>query len=249
MRFMVMHKVDAQMEAGGPPPARIIQEMGALVGRSIKDGVFKDGAGLHRSALRVRLVFEAGRRTVTPGPYEGRNELLAGFATIQADSMDHAIEIATRIAGAVGDGEIEIGPVVEPWDLGVMERPAQAPKRFLLLRKADAAFEAGAAPPAALARVLEELGQSGALITAVTLAPTATGARLPLFVRKRAWTDGPFTESKELVAGFSILELPSLAEARAWTEEYATILGDIEVDVRVVAATTGPADKAMMKPR
>ena len=57
---------------------------------------------------------------------------------IKAASIDHAIEIASRIAGADGDIEIEIGPVVEPWDLGVMAQPADAPQRFLLLRKADA---------------------------------------------------------------------------------------------------------------
>jgi len=244
MRFMVMHKVDALMEAEGPPPARIIQEMGELVQSGLKSGVFKDGAGLHASKRRVRLVFEAGRRTVTPGPLEGRNELLAGFAMIRADSMDHAIEIATRLAGAIGDGEIEIGPVVEPWDLGVMERPARAPQRFLLLRKADPGFEAGAAQPAALTRVLEELAQGGVLQTAATLAPSATGARYRKTAGKRAWTDGPFTESKELVAGFSILEVPTLADARAWAEAYADVLGDNEVDVRAVAATTSPS--AMM---
>src|ERR1700733_4523626 len=174
---MVMHKVDAQMEAGGPPPQRIIQEMGEFVQSAIKSGVFKDGAGLHPSSRRVRLVFGAGRRTITPGPLEGRNELLASFAMIKADSMDHAIEIATRIAGALGDGEIEIGPVVEPWDLGLMERPARAPLRFLLLRKADAAFEAGGSAPAALGSLLDELRRDGALLSSATLAPSAAGAR------------------------------------------------------------------------
>ena len=235
MRFMVMHKVDAQMEAGGPPPQRIIQEMGEFVQRAIKSGAFKDGAGLHPSSRRVRLVFEAGRRTITPGPLEGRNELLASFAMIKADSMDHAIEISTRVAGALGDGEIEVGPVVEPWDLGLMERPARAPLRFLLLRKADRAFEAGAAEPAALTRLLELLGRDGVLQTAATLAPSATGARLRSAGGKRTWTDGPFTESKELVAGFSIVELPALQDAKSWAEAYAAILGDNEVDVRVVA--------------
>ena len=43
MRFMIMHKVDAQMEAGGPPPQRIIQDMGEFVQRAIKSGTFKDG--------------------------------------------------------------------------------------------------------------------------------------------------------------------------------------------------------------
>jgi hypothetical protein len=237
MRFMVMHKVDAVMEAGGPPPGHIIQDMGEFVQGAIKSGVFKDGAGLHPSSRRVRLVFEAGQRTVTPGPLEGRNELLASFAMVKADSMDHAIEIATRIAGTLGDVEIEIGPVVEPWDLGLMERPARAPLRFLLLRKADRGFEAGAAEPAALTRLLEELGRDGVVQTAATLAPSSRGARYRKTAGKRAWTDGPFTESKELVAGFSIVELPGMEDARAWAEAYAVILGDNEVDVRVVAGT------------
>jgi hypothetical protein len=235
MRFMVMHKVDANMEAGGPPPARIIQEMGQYVQGAIKAGVFKDGAGLHPSSKRVRLVFERGTRTVTPGPLEGRNELLASFAMIKADSTDHAIEIATRFAGVLGDVEIEIGPVVEPWDIGVMPRPADPPKRFLLLRKADRAFEAGAPAPAALTRLVDELTRDGVVISTATLAPSAGGARYRKTGGKRVWTDGPFTESKELVAGFSIIELPSLADARAWAEAYAAILGDNEVDVRPVA--------------
>lgn len=49
------------------------------------------------------------------------------------------------------------------------------------------------------------------------------------------WIDGPFTESKELIAGFAILELASLDEAKRLTEEYAAILGDNEVDIRLVA--------------
>jgi hypothetical protein len=236
MRFMVMHKVDALMEAGGPPPTRIIQEMGTFVQGAIKAGVFKDGAGLHPSSRRVRLGFHAGERTVTRGPYEGGNELLASFAMIEATSIDHAIEVASRIARVLGDVEIEIGPVVEPWDLGVMPRPAKAPLRFLLLRKADRAFEAGAAAPPALASLMGELTREGILLSGATLAPSSSGARYRKAAGKRTWTDGPFTESKELVAGFSIIEVPSLAEARAWAEAYGAILGDNEVDVRQVAA-------------
>jgi hypothetical protein len=232
MRFMIMHKVDAVMEAGGPPPADIIENMGQFVQGAIRAGVFKDGAGLHPSSRRVRLQFAAGRCSVTRGPYPGGNELLAGFAMIKADSIDHAIEIATRIAGASGDGEIEIGPVVEPWDLGLMARPPHAPHRFLLLRKADAGFEAGAPPSAGLAQVLDELARDGVLQSTAALVPSATGARYRKAGGKRVWTDGPFTESKELVAGFSIVELPSLAEARTWAEGYAAILGDNEVDIR-----------------
>jgi hypothetical protein len=236
MRYMVMHKTDPVMEAGGPPAPGIIENMGSYVQSSIKAGVFKDGAGLHPSSRRVRLEFAGGRRTVTPGPFVGRNELLASFVMVKADSMDHAIEIATRLAGAIGDVELEIGSVVEPWDIGVMAKPAKAPLRVLLLRKADAVYEAGGAAPAALAKVIEELGRDGTLATAATLAPSASGARYKKTAGKRGWTDGPFTESKELVAGFSVIEVPGLADAKKWAEAYADILGDNEVDVREVSA-------------
>lgn len=235
MRFMIMHKVDAQMEAGGPPPTRIVQEMGQYVQRAIKAGVFESGAGLHPSSKRVRLVFEAGRGTGTKGPLEGGNELLASFAMVKAASMNHAIEITSRIAGVLGDVEIEIGPVVEPWDLGVMAKPADAPLRFLLLRKADRAFEAGAPQPAGLPQLLDELTRDGVLLSAATLTPSSKGARYRKAGGKREWTDGPFAESKELVAGFSIVKLPSQDDAKQWAEAYAEILGDNEVDVRQVA--------------
>jgi hypothetical protein len=236
MRFMVMHKTDANMEAGGPPPKGIIEAMGALVQGSLKSGVFLDGAGLHRSATRTRLTFDSGKRDVVRGPYGGSNELLASFAMIKAGSMDVAIELASQLAKAGGDAEIEIGPVVEPWDIGVMPKPADPPTpRFLLLRKANRAFESGAAQPAGVSRLLDDWKRDGVLLSAAALAPSAQGARYSKVGGKREWTDGPFTESKELVAGYSIIEVPSIAEARAWAEKYADILGDNQVDVRAVA--------------
>lgn len=221
MRFMVMHKVDKTMEAGGPPPKDIIQNMGKFIGGSKKEGVFLDGAGLHRSALRARVT-GAG---VEHGPYAGQNELVAGFAMVNAGSLDHAVELARTLGG-----EVEVGPVVEAWDLKLMERPANAPQRFLLVRKGGAATEAGQ-PVAAVPAAWQS---DGVLVASGTLAPTSEGARLRTAGGKREWTDGPFAESKELIAGYSIIEVPALAEAKRWTEDYAAILGDTEVDVRVV---------------
>lgn len=235
MRFMVMHKTDAHMESGAPPPEGIVEKMGELVQSELRAGVFKDGNGLHRSALRVRLEFDGGKRTIVRGPYQGSNELLASFALIKAKSLDDAVEIATRVAEAAGDREIEVGPVVEPWDIGMMARPPHPPLRFLLLRKGDRAYESGAAQPAGLKPVLDELHRDGVLLSSATLLPSSSGARLRKTGGKRTWTDGPFTESKELVAGYSIVELPSLEAARAWTDRYGEILVDSEIDIRVVA--------------
>jgi hypothetical protein len=240
MRFMVMHKVDAHMEAGGPPSQEIVQGMGALVQESLKNKVFINGAGLHRSAKRARLQTKGGDAKVTQGPYQGQNELLSSFAMIKAHSLEEAIERAHQLARALGDVEIEVGPVVEPWDIGVIPKPEKLPMgRFLLLCKGDRHTESGAEPSAerraAVEKLLQSLREEGVLLLADRLAPSAKGARLVTDKGKRTWTDGPFAESKELIAGFSMLELPTLAEARAWTERYADVLGDTQVDVRVLA--------------
>ena len=238
MRFMVMHKVDANMEAGGPPNPQIIQSMGALVQQSLKDGVFTTGAGLHRSARRARLQPGGGSVRVTRGPYSGSNELLASFAMIRAGSLEEAIERARELSRVLGDAEVEVGPVVEPWDIGVMPKPEGATNtRFLLLCKGDRGTEGGAELPpeqrAALDRLLGALKAEGVLLLSDRLAPSAAGARLARGPGgKRTWTDGPFAESKELIAGFSILELPTRADAIAWADRYAAILTESEVDVR-----------------
>ncbi|MCC6995871.1 MAG: hypothetical protein IT370_14770 [Deltaproteobacteria bacterium] len=244
---MVMHKVDSHMEAGGAPDQKIIQGMGRLVGDSLKEGIFLDGAGLHRSAQRVRLRFGAGECAVTQGPLLGERELVASMAMIKVASMEAAIGVAQRLAAALAEPEleIEIGPVVEAWDLGMMPKPeGLTSTRYLLLRKAGPGSEAGTAPrpevAAEVARVSEELRQAGVLLSAQSLAPSASGARLARAPKgKRTWTDGPFTESKEMIAGFSVLGLGSLAEAKAWAERYADILDGNEVDVRLMVEGVG----------
>src|SRR5882724_972271 len=222
MRFMVMHKVDAKMEAGAPPDARIIQGMGALVQESLRSGVFLTGAGLHPSAKRARIRRAGGSISIERGPYSGENELLASFVMIRAKSMDDALEQARCYAEASGDTEVEVGPIVEPWDLGVVPKPERdVPQRFLLLSKANAESEAGVGKQArrlALSQLRESLAPEGAVLASETLAPSSKAARSSATAGKRVWTDGPFAESKELIAGFSILELPSRADALAWAE-------------------------------
>jgi hypothetical protein len=241
MLFMVMHKMTAETEEG-LINTRVIAEMGLLINETIEQGKFLNGAGLKRSAERVRLRFAGGECQVTRGP-RGENELLAGFAQLQVKSMDEAIGWTKRIADAEGSGQVEfdIGPVVERWDLGLAPKPTTpVPLNVLVLRKADAASERGARPTeATMARMqtlMGEMKQAGVLLSAEGLKPSTTGARLRTSQGKHTWIDGPFAESKEMISGFSIIKMDSLAEAKAWTERYADVLGDIEVDVREVAA-------------
>jgi hypothetical protein len=223
MRFLIMHATDERTEAGGPPPAKIIEEMGALVGQAIADKIFLDGAGLHPSAQRAR-VSPGGE--VRRGPYAGEHELVASLAMIEADALDDAAAIAARAAQELG-AELEVGRVVEPWDLGVAPDPGGMTPRFLVLAK-------GEAEPARHQRLVAALANDAPVLAQAALAPSKQGARSKKTDGKRSWTDGPFTESKELVGGYCILELPSIDDARRFADRYAEILGDNTVDVRVV---------------
>ena len=242
MRFMVMHKVDAHMEAGLPPSQDIIQGMGSFIQGDLAAGVFLDGAGLHRSAQRVRLTCVAGDCTVTRGPYAGGNELVAGFAIDQGpvDGRRHRARPPggrrhRRHRDRDRPGRRTVGPRLHGEARGPRDQPVPAPA------EGRCALRSSAGPTEqqrqALRQLTDELDKAGVLLTTERLAPSAQATRLRAAPKgqRRTWVDGPFTESKELVAGFSIIEVPTRADAIAWAERYAAILDGNEVDVRPLA--------------
>jgi hypothetical protein len=111
---------------------------------------------------------------------------------------------------------------------------------MLLIEKADATTEgAGRSPQqkAALSRLESEMTQAGVLVRAHRLQPSAKGKRLVFTNNDLRIIDGPFLESKELIGGFAILELPGMDDAIATCRRYAEILGGtLEMDVRVADA-------------
>ena len=108
MRFMIMHKNDAQTEAGQPPPPELVHKMGALIGEYASTGRFIDGAGLAGSKTRTRLVFRQGECTATQGPYRGEHELPAATLLLKVRTREEAIGWAERYGKILGDGELEI---------------------------------------------------------------------------------------------------------------------------------------------
>ncbi len=245
MRFMIMHKYDPQsdpqFEAGGKPPMEIVQQMGAFIGEHLKAGRFLDGAGLSTTSTRTRLVFRDGQCTVKHGPYRGEHELPAATLLLKVRTRDEAIGWAERYGKILGDGEVELGKVTEPWDLGLMPPPENPPLQMLLIDKADSASEAGGRSPkqkADLTRLATEMTKAGVLVRSLKLQPSATGKRLLFKKNDLRAVDGPFTESKELLGGFSVVELADWDEAIAFSRRYAEILGGtLEIDVRLVDLT------------
>lgn len=86
-----------------------------------------------------------------------------------------------------------------------------------------------------MGKLIEEMTRKGALISTAGLRPTAEGARVRLRGGKLSTTDGPFTEAKEVIGGYAILEAKSMQEAIELTQRFLRIHGDewdIECEVR-----------------
>jgi hypothetical protein len=110
--------------------------------------------------------------------------------------------------------------------------------RFIVMGMATK--ESEAAPPpkpeefAAMQKYSEELAKAGILLAAEGLAPTSKGARVKFSGDERTVIDGPFAETKELVAGFTIIRVKSLEEAIEWVKRAPNVSpnGEAEVEIR-----------------
>lgn len=113
--------------------------------------------------------------------------------------------------------------------------------RFMILVKATKDSEAGLWPEpkkleemfAAMTKYHEELAKAGALLDASGLHPSAKGWRIQYSGGRTTVIDGPFTEAKELVAGYTIIQCKSREEALAWTRRFPNpAVADGEIEVR-----------------
>lgn len=97
--------------------------------------------------------------------------------------------------------------------------------RFMIFVRADANTEAGVMPKddslmAEMASYHEELAKAGVLLDAAGLQPSAKGWRIHYDGKRRSVTDGPFTEAKELVAGYTLIQVRSRDEALEWARRF-----------------------------
>ena len=108
--------------------------------------------------------------------------------------------------------------------------------RFMMMIKATEQTEAGVLPSeeefAAMGKYNEEMVQSGILLAGDGLQPSSKGARVSYSGTKRTVTDGPFTEAKELIAGYCLVQLKSINDAIEWAKRAP--LQDGEVEIRQV---------------
>ena len=165
-----------------------------------------------------------------------------------------------EIAGPVGgdQGEIEVRQLFELEDFPVNEeesgwreweaeqREASVPqvkpgyKQFIGFRMADKDTEAGVMPSeellAAMGAYNEKLAKEGVTLSGDGLQPSSKGAKVRYSKGKITVIDGPFTEAKELIAGYSVLQAKSLDEVIEWVKQWPPedAQGELELRIRQV---------------
>ena len=245
MRFLMMVKANKDSEAGVLPDEKILSEMGKYNEALAKAGALLAADGLQASSKGARVRYAGGKVTVTDGPFTEAKELIAGYWLIQAKSREEAVEWARRVP--FQEGEVEIRPLFELTDFPV--DPAEEPDgwreaeeqlragasparkpgtiRFMGLLKGDKDTEAGVMPDekflATMGAFFEEGVKSGVILSGEGLKPSSQGVRVRYSGGKRTVIDGPFTEAKELIAGYAIIQAKSKDEAIEWTQRFVTV--------------------------
>lgn len=108
---------------------------------------------------------------------------------------------------------------------------------------------------AAMGELIQDMITAGVLVTAEGCLPSRSGFRVRREGNQVSRTDGPFTETKEVIGGFAILEVASQAEAEHWTRRFLEVVGDGESEVRLLheqpatAAGQAPPAEVSLEPR
>jgi hypothetical protein len=110
MRFLSIYK---SAETGTPPSAEHMAKMEQLIEEGMRNGTLLATEGCLPSALGARVRLSGEKVIVTDGPFTESKELVGGFAILQADSKEHAIELVKQFLPIAGDGECEIRQLYE----------------------------------------------------------------------------------------------------------------------------------------
>lgn len=111
MRFLSIYKA---VERNTPPTQEEITAMGKLIEEGMKAGWLLGTEGCLPSKQGARVRRSEGKVTVTDGPFTESKELVGGFAILQADSKEEAIQLAKNFLSVVGQGECELRQLYDP---------------------------------------------------------------------------------------------------------------------------------------
>ena len=111
--------------------------------------------------------------------------------------------------------------------------------RFLMVHRLDErkpdAFSPSPELVARMGELVGEMTKAGVLLAAEGVLPSEKGALIRFSGGKSTVTDGPFTEAKEVIGGFALIQAKSKEEAIEWATRFAEVVGDVEVEIRQIA--------------
>jgi hypothetical protein len=110
MRFMLTITANQQSEAGMPPSNELMTAVGRLTEEMTRKGILVETGGLMPSSTGARLRLSGGKVTVTDGPFAEAKELIGGYAIVQVNSRDEAIQLGKRFLQIHAD---TLGPSYE----------------------------------------------------------------------------------------------------------------------------------------
>ncbi|HTQ04531.1 MAG TPA: YciI family protein [Polyangiaceae bacterium] len=258
---MLLVKSNETIETTGLANERDLTEMGRFNDELTRAGVVLSSEGLLPSARGARVRIRGGEFTVTKGPFAEPASLVAGFWMVRTKSKDDARRWLERVPPAAG--EVELRPLYEPEDFPVdaaeqeggwrdqeiaardafeAKPPARlaGTKRFILMLKADTATESGRLPTedvlSKMGALMEQGVQDGSLLGGDGLKPSSAAVKVKTADGRRTLVDGPFAETKELVAGYTLLQLRSLDDAIAFAKRWLDIhvlVGVTEAEIEI----------------
>jgi hypothetical protein len=116
MRYLSMIRIDER--TAGPPSEKLMEDMGKLIDEMTKAGKLISTAGLRPTAEGFRVRLRDGRVSRTDGPFTETKEVIGGYAVLEADSKEEAIELIERFLLVHGD----------EWDIECEVRPLDGPE-------------------------------------------------------------------------------------------------------------------------
>jgi hypothetical protein len=118
MRYLLMHRLDENQPDAWNPSPEFVEKMGAFMTEYAESGVLLAAEGVHRSDQGAMVTKRrGGSPTVTDGPFTEAREVIGGFAVLQVDSKEEAIEHARRFADLFPEVSVEVRRVMEFDDL------------------------------------------------------------------------------------------------------------------------------------
>lgn len=246
MRYLLLRRSSRAHEAGQPPPATALAALADYTAAMERAGILRASEDLLPSACGVRLRLaggSAGLAEVAPGPFTEPGDMLAGFVIIDVACRQEALDWLRRWPVEDEGAVIELREAGCPGGCAdVQPAPGMLAegKRFAVLLRSSADLE-GETPVAqekldALDLANAREAKKGVLLAADGLRTSALGKRIKLAGGKAAIIDGPFTEIKELIAGYWLIRAASLDAAIAWAKRNPYPCGPaVEVEIREVA--------------